>query len=138
MDYKIVTCECGNTYSRDIWDGKCYACGRKEKHSISSDDKGVYMINDNLQKILDEQAEDAWVWFPAKHASEHYIQAALRRLHAAIESRMCETNSNAVLADVRADLQSLLFIAIDRNDGWDDEVTEKIKILINKVSEHFS
>lgn len=31
MDYKIITCKCGNTYSRDIWEGKCCVCGRQEK-----------------------------------------------------------------------------------------------------------
>ena len=41
---------------------------------------------------------------------------------------------NPVLAEVRADLQRLLFFAMDRNDGWDDELSEKIKEIINKVS----
>ena len=29
MNYKIITCECGNTYSKDIWEGKCYICGKE-------------------------------------------------------------------------------------------------------------
>ena len=39
-----------------------------------------------LQALVDEQAEDAGLWCHAETATEKYIQAALRRLHAAIEA----------------------------------------------------
>ncbi len=40
----------------------------------------------DLQAIVDEQAEDEGLWFVAQYASEAYLQAALRKLHAAIEA----------------------------------------------------
>jgi len=39
-----------------------------------------------LLEIVNEQAEDPGLWFSAETAVEEYIQRALRRLHAAIES----------------------------------------------------
>jgi len=47
---------------------------------------------------------------------------------------LAEPDEYSLLAEVRADLQRLLFFAMDRNDGWDDELSEKIKEIINKVS----
>lgn len=40
---------------------------------------------DNLKRIVEEQANDEGLWFIAQYASEEYLQAALRRLHAEIE-----------------------------------------------------
>lgn len=37
-------------------------------------------------KLVGRQAEDPGLWFEAQTASEAYLQAELRRLHAAIES----------------------------------------------------
>lgn len=48
---------------------------------------GGYMIHDDLQKLVDEQAEDDGLWFCAKTAPEAYLQQELRKLHAAIENR---------------------------------------------------
>ena len=45
------------------------------------------MIKDNLQKLVDEQAEDEGLWFEAEYIIERYHQEALRKLHAAIENR---------------------------------------------------
>jgi len=39
-----------------------------------------------LRAIVDEQAEDAGLWFDARTAPEGYLQQELRRLHAAIEA----------------------------------------------------
>ncbi len=36
--------------------------------------------------MVDRQAEDEGLWFIAKYASEAYLQKALRKLHAVIES----------------------------------------------------
>ena len=36
--------------------------------------------------VVSAQAEDEGLWFVAEHASEAYLQAELRRLHAAVES----------------------------------------------------
>lgn len=43
------------------------------------------MTIEELQHIVDVQAEDEGLWFIAEYATEAYLQAALRRLHAAIE-----------------------------------------------------
>jgi len=37
--------------------------------------------------VVDEQANDPGLWFEAERITEAYLQAALRRLHAAIEER---------------------------------------------------
>lgn len=36
-------------------------------------------------RVIQEQAEDEGLWFVAERITEAYLQAALRRLHAAIE-----------------------------------------------------
>jgi hypothetical protein len=41
--------------------------------------------HDNLMALCDEQARDEGLWFVAEHVTDAYLQAALRRLHAAIE-----------------------------------------------------
>lgn len=39
-----------------------------------------------IRKMVDRQAEDEGLWFIAQYASEAYLQKALRKLHAVIES----------------------------------------------------
>lgn len=39
-----------------------------------------------VQALVDEQSEDEGLWFCAETAPEDYLQLALRRLHAVIES----------------------------------------------------
>lgn len=41
---------------------------------------------EEIQALVDEQAEDEGLWFHAEMASEAYLQQELRRLHALIES----------------------------------------------------
>ena len=41
---------------------------------------------DHLRAIVEEQAEDEGLWFIMPSATEHYLQRALRRLHAEIEA----------------------------------------------------
>ncbi len=41
---------------------------------------------DEILAIVNEQAEDPGLWFLDPLCSEAYLQAALRRLHAAIEA----------------------------------------------------
>ena len=43
------------------------------------------MMND-IQKLVNEQAEDEGLWFEAETAPEAYLQQELRRLHYAIEN----------------------------------------------------
>ncbi len=38
-----------------------------------------------IKALVNEQAEDAGLWFVAETCAEAYLQAALRRLHAVIE-----------------------------------------------------
>ena len=40
-----------------------------------------------IRATVDEQAEDEALWFDAETISEAYLQAALRRLHEAIEGK---------------------------------------------------
>ena len=40
----------------------------------------------SAQILVDAQAEDAGLWFEARTAPEAYLQAALRKLHAAVET----------------------------------------------------
>lgn len=68
------------------------------------------MTIEQLQKIVDIQAEDEGLWFMAQYASEAYLQAALRKLHAAIEELVedappivIKTSLNDLFACVRAD-----------------------------------
>lgn len=39
----------------------------------------------DVRRVVGEQAKDEALWFHAQTAPEAYLQAALRRLHAAIE-----------------------------------------------------
>lgn len=41
-------------------------------------------------RLVNEQAEDEGLWFFARTAPEAYLQAALRRLHAAVEIDACD------------------------------------------------
>jgi hypothetical protein len=43
--------------------------------------------SDELQEIVDEQAEDEGLWCQAANIVEAYLQQELRRLHTAIENR---------------------------------------------------
>lgn len=39
-----------------------------------------------LRALVDEQAMDGHLWFNAETATEAYLQAALRKLHEAVEA----------------------------------------------------
>lgn len=45
------------------------------------------MIKDELQELIDKQAEDEGLWFLAETAAEIYLQEALNELHKAVEDR---------------------------------------------------
>lgn len=40
-----------------------------------------------IRALVDEQAKDDGLWFRAQHASEAYLQQALRKLHAVVEGK---------------------------------------------------
>ncbi len=40
----------------------------------------------DVKSLVTLQAEDDGLWFHARYASEAYLQAALRQLHAAVEA----------------------------------------------------
>jgi hypothetical protein len=48
-----------------------------------------------VKAVVDAQAEDDGLWFEAQTAPEAYLQAALRRLHAAIETPNVEVTGTA-------------------------------------------
>jgi len=80
------------------------------------------MNENDIREILEEKIKNAG-YYTTEKPPQLYPQKA---------------KAYSLLGEVRADLQRLLFFAMDRNDGWDDELSEKIKEIINKVSEHFS
>ncbi len=41
-----------------------------------------------LRAVMDQQAEDEGLWFVAVYSTEAYLQAELRRLHAAVEAAL--------------------------------------------------
>ena len=45
------------------------------------------MINDELQKLVDEQSNDEELWFEAEFITEKKLQEALKKLHKLIEDR---------------------------------------------------
>lgn len=63
-----------------------------------------------LRALVNEQAEDAGLWFIAQYASEAELQQALRRLHSAIEDDAllpaekagCSCHSGSVCSDACA------------------------------------
>lgn len=54
---------------------------------------------DAVTRIVNEQAEDEGLWFEAPSAPEGYLQAELRRLHAAIEALAHERSAEAAPID---------------------------------------
>ena len=50
-----------------------------------------------IKRIVDEQIEDDGLWFVAETCAEAYLQQALRKLHAVIESRTPEQCARALL-----------------------------------------
>ncbi len=46
------------------------------------------MINDKLQALVNQQAEDRLLWEPATSVWYAYIQQELRNLHRAVEARV--------------------------------------------------
>lgn len=100
---------CGNDHALtvdnlvgDDWYVECGAC-KVQQHAIyrtfeaaiaawnrrapalvspAPDDKKAMGV---LLELVNEQAEDDGLWFIAATATEAYLQAALRRLHAAVE-----------------------------------------------------
>ena len=52
--------------------------------------------DDELVRLVNEQAEDEGLWFLAPTAAEAYVQTALRKLHAAVErARLSQRSTDA-------------------------------------------
>lgn len=69
----------------------CDRCGKPRVPggvAVMSEDVDSYCWGalDHLRRLVAEQADDEGLWFIAETAPEAYLQGALRRLHAAIES----------------------------------------------------
>jgi hypothetical protein len=47
-------------------------------------------MTEDPRKVVEIQARDEGLWFEANTAPEAYLQAALRRLHRAVEGRVLE------------------------------------------------
>ena len=52
-------------------------------------------MND-IQRLVNKQAEDEGLWFEAKTAPEEYLQQELRRLHYAIENSNKEKQDESI------------------------------------------
>ena len=57
----------------------------KTIHGVQGRAEG--MMRDELQALVEEQAEDEGLWFRVNTAPEAYLQQELRKLHAVIEAR---------------------------------------------------
>lgn len=55
-----------------------------------------------LMQLVDEQAEDESLWFVAETAPEKHLQAALRLLHHAVETRVAAMLTRAAPAEPSA------------------------------------
>ena len=62
------------------WKCKHCLCYEGEIKRLTTEDRVA-------KAIVDEQAEDEGLWFEARTAPEAYLQAALRRLHGAVEGK---------------------------------------------------
>lgn len=78
-------------------------------------------------------------WLIRSGADNQYFNS-LNEIYIAIGSAMCETNSNAGLAEVRAELKKLL--EENETGGFDywtaQNLTCGIQSILDKVSEHFN
>jgi len=76
----------------------CSMCGEPmEGHGHWNACQTPERVLDRLRKVVDEQAEDHGLWFEAKYITEHNLQRALRRLHAAIEGKTEEECARAAM-----------------------------------------
>jgi hypothetical protein len=48
------------------------------------------MTREKLKALIDEQANDVWLWLIAETVTEAYLQRELRKLHDAIEKLLME------------------------------------------------
>jgi len=55
------------------------------KNKIICGDALTELKEHRIRKLVNAQAEDEGLWFIPQYASEAYLQAALRKLHAVIE-----------------------------------------------------
>ncbi len=83
----------GLTYSNIYRDGKVNLCAHCFEEGYETE--GSYTCkpytrahpdsSQGVSALVDRQAEDDGLWFPATTASEAYLQAALREIHKAVE-----------------------------------------------------
>lgn len=84
---EVLELECGHIWHRTIVP-ESTDWTRDADIPALSDDVGKSQQNEwlALRDLVNEQADDAGLWFGAKAASEAYLQQELRRLHAAVEA----------------------------------------------------
>lgn len=55
----------------------------------------------NARRLVEEQAKDEGLWFHAETCAEAYVQAALRKLHAAVEGATSKSDvASAITFDI--------------------------------------
>ncbi len=104
--YDICPC-CGHEPGADegqyAWDGKWWSKSRQPPQLVIKAETALAKTSQQLaalRQLVNQQAEDAGLWFMAHYASEAYLQEALRALHATIESPEI-TALRAEVADIR-------------------------------------
>lgn len=70
--------------------------------AVLAEAPGTISVHGDIQKLINEQAEDPGLWFIATTAAEAYLQAALRKLHEAIE-KSAPTEACKLACDAQAD-----------------------------------
>ncbi len=58
-------------------------------------ERGKVSEREQLRQLVNQQAEDAGLWFLAETAPEAYLQQELRRLHAAVEGTRSNPNGSS-------------------------------------------
>lgn len=66
-------------------DPACPGCMREDLASLRAELAEAREHLALIRGVVDAQAEDDGLWFRAQTAPEAYLQAALRKLHAAVE-----------------------------------------------------
>lgn len=60
----------------------------------------VNMEYEELQLLIDKQAEDEGLWFEAEYATEEYLQYALRKLHETCE-KLLQISHNKNIKEIK-------------------------------------
>lgn len=83
---KIIGTRTESHKRRDVNGRSCRGEGERAGRPSARRAFGSSMVNEHPLDVVREQAEDDGLWFAAELITEAYLQAALRRIHAAVEA----------------------------------------------------